>query len=318
MFVQVGATGARVQGGLGIGLSLVRTLVELHGGTIAARSDGPGSGSEFVVRLPAAVTRGRRPPVAGPARGRRRSRPAAGSWSWTTMSTPRQPGRLLARLYGQDVQVAHDGPRRCQAAEFRPEVILLDIGLPGMDGYDVARRLRVASRGTLLVALTGWGQDPTPSGPGGGLRPSPRQAGGPGQAEDACSPRLPRAVRDDGRGDEGRGVAAPGRGELRPAGRDGERLRHPHARPRRPGDQLERRGGEDQGVRGRRGRRPPLLGLLPGGSPEGRPEGTGGRPGGGAFRGGRVAGPQGRLPVLGQRRHHRLRGKSGSWSGSPR
>ena len=116
-------------------------------GSVAAHSDGPGRGSEFVVRLP-----GRRP--AAPADGRRgdagrgrrrRGRARAGaSWWWTTTrDAARRLARLLTRLYGQEVRVAHDGPAALEAAaRFRPEVVLLDIGLPGMDGYEVARRLR--------------------------------------------------------------------------------------------------------------------------------------------------------------------------------
>jgi signal transduction histidine kinase len=152
----------RAQGGLGVGLTLVRRLVELHGGTVEAHSDGPGKGSEFVVRLaeapaPAAPSPdGRRAPAAGPSPGGRRvlvvddNGDAAESLA------------LLLRLAGHEARVAHDGPGALKEAEaFPPDAVLLDIGLPGMDGYEVARRLRrlEGARSATLVAVTGYGQD---------------------------------------------------------------------------------------------------------------------------------------------------------------
>ncbi len=168
MFVQAERRSDRSQGGLGIGLGLARTLVELHGGRVEARSAGLGLGSEFLVRLPIApapapADAGSDPEPVAPAparpagRGRRRvlvvddNVDAAVSLS-----------RVLARVFRQEVRVAHDGPSALAEAEgFRPEVVLLDIGMPGMDGYEVARRLRESpwSSGALLVALTGWGQE---------------------------------------------------------------------------------------------------------------------------------------------------------------
>ena len=164
MFVQVVEHRGHAQGGLGIGLSLVRTLVEMHGGSITARSEGPGKGSEFVVRLPvlpsAHVKENAAPDPRkglGHALPRRRILVVDDNVdAATTMA------KLLERIYGQDVRVAHDGPRALSSAEeFRPEVILLDIGLPGMDGNEVATRLRQRPEfaTTLIVALTGWGQD---------------------------------------------------------------------------------------------------------------------------------------------------------------
>jgi CheY-like chemotaxis protein len=164
MFVQAGESPERSQGGLGIGLSLVRTLVEMHGGTVQVRSEGRGKGTEFIVRLPTL-----------PTAPRARIEPERGDRPHPVAMLPRNRilvvddnvdaanslARLLTRAYGQEVRVAHDGPGALAAAgEFHPEVILLDIGMPGMDGYEVARRFRrrPETDRTLLVALTGWGQ----------------------------------------------------------------------------------------------------------------------------------------------------------------
>ena len=166
MFVQVGEHTDHSQGGLGIGLSLVRTLVEMHGGSITARSDGPGTGQR--VRRPAARPRG----GSGAEHRHRRQIGRASPGGRPprrrilvvddNVDAARSLARLLARLYGQEVRVAHDGPEALTVAgEFRPEVVLLDIGLPGMDGNEVARRLRERPEfeKTLIVALTGWGQE---------------------------------------------------------------------------------------------------------------------------------------------------------------
>ncbi len=165
MFVQVDHRPGRSQGGLGIGLGLVKTLVEMHGGTITASSEGPGQGSEFTVRLPmmSGVIGGRDGPKAedrGRSEGslpRRRILVADDN-----VDAANSLARLLTRLHGQEVRVAHDGPEALAlAGSFLPEVALLDIGMPGMDGYEVARRLRANPdlQGLLLVALTGWGQE---------------------------------------------------------------------------------------------------------------------------------------------------------------
>jgi PAS domain S-box-containing protein len=161
MFTQVNRTLERTQGGLGIGLTLVRRLVELHGGRVEAHSAGPGQGSEFVVRLPRASA-----PVATvngsdggprPAPGPRRRILAVDDNRDAVESLAR-----LLRLAGHEVQLAIDGPSALEAAAaYRPEVVLLDIGLPGMSGHDVARQLRATpeGRGLLLVAVSGWGQE---------------------------------------------------------------------------------------------------------------------------------------------------------------
>jgi two-component system CheB/CheR fusion protein len=160
-FVQSDGSLARSEGGLGIGLTLVRSLVEMHGGTVEASSPGLGQGSEFVVRLPARV------PVSA-------SEPLLPRE--TSPFTPARPVRVLVvednvdaaeslatllRLWGHDVHVVHDGLDALDAArDYRPEVVLLDIGLPGLDGYQVAERLRdeVGLDQALLVAMTGYGQ----------------------------------------------------------------------------------------------------------------------------------------------------------------
>jgi signal transduction histidine kinase len=161
LFTQVERSLDRSEGGLGIGLTLVRRLVEMHGGSVQAFSPGPKQGSEFVVRLPALAGE---PPPPHAAQGRARP------------SLPRSLSRilivddyvdasdsllLLLQQAGHEVEVAHDGPAALEAvAAFQPEVVLLDIGLPGMDGYEVARRLRQQPGGKELhiVALTGYGQ----------------------------------------------------------------------------------------------------------------------------------------------------------------
>ena len=162
LFTQVHRAGDGVQGGLGIGLALVRRLVEMHGGTVEARSDGPGLGTELRVRLPlatAAIAADAEAPQVDadplPPQERRRilvaddNSDAAGALS------------LRLELAGHDVRTAHDGLEALAVARaFQPEVVLLDLGMPSMDGYETARHLRRLSWGkqARLIALTGWGQ----------------------------------------------------------------------------------------------------------------------------------------------------------------
>ena len=156
MFYQVGQR----QGGLGIGLALVRKLVELHGGSVSATSAGPGTGSTFTVRLPGAV------PLATPAAPASLAAPALPPLQHLNVllvednhDSAEMLGELL-ELAGARVQLAHDGESALSlGAQLEPQVILLDIGLPGMSGYDVAREVRSSSWGkdTRIVALTGWG-----------------------------------------------------------------------------------------------------------------------------------------------------------------
>jgi signal transduction histidine kinase len=161
-FTQVEQTIDRSQGGLGIGLTLVRRLVEMHGGSVAARSGGPGRGSTFTVRLPAADGAvPPRPDRAGPApRDPSCPRPRVLVVDDST-DTARAMARLLG-VEGYDVRVAHDGRAAIDAArDRRPDVVLLDIGLPGMNGYEVARAVRRDPdlAGVTLIAISGYGQD---------------------------------------------------------------------------------------------------------------------------------------------------------------
>jgi CheY-like chemotaxis protein len=160
MFMQVDRSANRAQGGLGIGLTLVKRLVEMHGGTVSVQSAGPGQGSEFTVRLPVSA------PQPGDAK-----HPMAGR---SPMALPQRRvlvvddnedsatslGMLLTFL-GTEVRIAHDGATALAMIETdRPDVVLLDIGMPVMDGFEVARRVRQRSDfdNIMLIALTGWGQ----------------------------------------------------------------------------------------------------------------------------------------------------------------
>ena len=158
MFMQVDRSTRRSQGGLGIGLTLVKSLVNMHGGSVEAKSEGPGLGSEFIVRLPLVEE------ATMPAGGTRRIQPLP-SRRLLIVDDSRDGGESLAmllRVLGGDVALAHSGRQALECVNtFSPDVVLLDIGMPGMDGYEVARRIRAnpAHRHIQLIALTGWGQD---------------------------------------------------------------------------------------------------------------------------------------------------------------
>jgi PAS domain S-box-containing protein len=160
MFTQLDTSLERAHHGLGLGLTLVQHLVDMHGGTVEARSEGVGRGSEFVIQLPV---------VSG--------LPSLNPETSFTVSTPMATRRILVvddnrdsaeglsillKLIGHEVQTAHDGLEAVEAtATFQPDVILLDIGMPRLNGHEAARRIREQQphKGLKLVALTGWGQE---------------------------------------------------------------------------------------------------------------------------------------------------------------
>jgi two-component system CheB/CheR fusion protein len=162
LFFQGDAPGTSAQGGLGLGLTLAKHFVEMHGGTIEARSEGSGKGSEFIVRLP----------------GRRDEQPRAAVTPAHSDEGEAQASRrilivddrdsqskslgMLLEAMGHQVRLARDGPSALTAAlDFNPEVALVDIGLPGMSGYEVARRLRELAqfKNLMLIAQTGWSRE---------------------------------------------------------------------------------------------------------------------------------------------------------------
>jgi CheY-like chemotaxis protein len=154
-FVQVGASLSRSEGGLGIGLSLVRSIVELHRGRVTAHSDGPGRGSEFVVRLPLSYSVPAAPKSSGPVRVSRGLRVLV----IEDNSDVRHMLKTLLELEGHDVEAANDGLQGLEMIElYQPDVALVDIGLPELDGYEVARQVRgnPENENVYLVALTGY------------------------------------------------------------------------------------------------------------------------------------------------------------------
>jgi CheY-like chemotaxis protein/two-component sensor histidine kinase len=161
MFSQGEPTRARVLGGLGIGLTLVKRLVEMHGGTVVAESAGPDMGSTFVIRLPALVDSVEypQPPAEGPVR---MSPPSLRILIVDDNRDAADSLAMLLRTSGHDIHTAYDGLEAVQVAnEFQPEVVLLDIGLPKIDGHEVAQRLRRESwaQHACLIAVTGWSDE---------------------------------------------------------------------------------------------------------------------------------------------------------------
>jgi PAS domain S-box-containing protein len=160
MFAQVDTSLERSRDGLGIGLTLVKTLVEMHGGTVDVHSDGLGRGSEFVVRLPVLMETPEPLPQAAA------GEPMPAVRRRVLIVDDNEDGAeslaMLLQLGGHETHKAYDGIEAIDAAErFRPDAVLLDIGLPGLNGYEVCRRIREEpwGKGMVLVALTGWGQE---------------------------------------------------------------------------------------------------------------------------------------------------------------
>jgi len=161
MFSQVDESFERAHGGLGIGLTLVRRLVEMHGGSVVAKSGGLGRGSEFVVTLPLAPALAA-PHDAGPAGGEAAPAQRRRMLVVDDNGDSAESLALLLALAGHETHVAHDGPEALTRADaLRPDAVLLDLGLPGLSGYEVCRRLRVEpwAREIPIIAITGWGQD---------------------------------------------------------------------------------------------------------------------------------------------------------------
>ena len=160
MFTQVESNLERSQGGLGIGLSIVQRLVQMHKGSVEARSDGPGSGSEFVVRLPVALAFAGNQPVvqANTDQPTARLRILVADDNVDSAESL----AMLLTLQGYNTKTTHDGDAALDlAATFRPDVILLDIGMPKLNGYEVCRCIRQQTwgKGMMVIALTGWGQE---------------------------------------------------------------------------------------------------------------------------------------------------------------
>ena len=163
LFVQVDHASTKAQGGLGIGLTLVKNLCEMHNGQVEARSEGLGKGSEFVIRLPISVQR------LGQEHGREigdqsQQPPSPSGYRLMVVDDNQDAANSLAmllKLQGHEVRVAHNGLAALEITKgYSPDVVFLDIGMPGMDGYEVARRLRQQAglENVVLAALTGWGQ----------------------------------------------------------------------------------------------------------------------------------------------------------------
>ncbi len=167
MFEQLDGSRERAQGGLGIGLHLVKRLVEMHGGTVEARSLGISHGSEFVVRLPALLTAAQTSSFANATADNNSdaAKPLVSARRILVVDDNVDAAvalSMLLNMIGHETHIAHDGPQALEAVTtVQPDVVLLDLGLPGMSGFDVCRHIRmsVTDKPPLVVALTGWGQE---------------------------------------------------------------------------------------------------------------------------------------------------------------
>jgi len=159
LFMQVDPNAGSALGGLGVGLALVRRIVELHGGSVQAVSDGLGKGTEFIVRLPLSVRPADGVPADADPAQERTTRPLRVLVIDDNVDAANSLCLLLQSM-GHTVRAVYDGPSGiAMAQEFSPEVVMLDIGMPVMSGYDVARALRASSARYVIVAVTGWGHE---------------------------------------------------------------------------------------------------------------------------------------------------------------
>jgi PAS domain S-box-containing protein len=161
MFVQGRSVASRPQTGLGVGLALARSIVELHHGTVEASSEGLGKGSEFIMRLPASDAKEKQAPAAPAAQPAPAKPPSKRLLVVDDNADAASMLSELLRALGNEVKTVNGGTEALQVVEeFRPDIILLDIGMPGMSGFEVARRLRARKRSPepLIVAVTGWGK----------------------------------------------------------------------------------------------------------------------------------------------------------------
>lgn len=160
-FTQLARSLGRAQGGLGVGLALVKRLVEMHGGTVTAASDGPGRGSEFVVRLP--ISEATAQPV--PEHAIDAERAAMDALRVLVADDNRDSAdsaSVLLSLAGHETRVAYDGLEPLEvAAAFRPDVIVLELDMPNVDGFEACCRIREQpwAAATRIIALSGWGQE---------------------------------------------------------------------------------------------------------------------------------------------------------------
>jgi signal transduction histidine kinase/DNA-binding response OmpR family regulator len=165
MFTQVDTSLDRSRGGLGVGLAIVKRLVEMHGGRVQAKSDGPGTGSEFIVTLPGARPEEISAPAAAPALPRPRRDEERAQRRILVVDDNVDLASSLAmmlQMLGHEVRTEHDGAAAVEAVpQFEPDLIFLDIGMPRMNGYETCRHIRGGERGhePVIVALSGWGQD---------------------------------------------------------------------------------------------------------------------------------------------------------------